>query len=95
MPSPSLDDVRRSVLDRMERGERAMRLSIVAAALLEALMFVAAFRLIDWQDRTHRLIFVLSVFTYFIIALGLMALGGHVTRTAGRILAALEAHGTR
>ena len=95
MPNSTLDDVRHSVLDRMERGERATRWSIIAAAVLEALMFVAAFMIIDWQDRLHRLIFVLSMFTYFIIALGLIALGGHVTRTAGRILAALEAGGPR
>ena len=45
----------------------------------------------DWRDRTHLLLLVLSVLGYTVVLLGLVALGAHVSRAAGRVLAALEA----
>ena len=93
MPSPGLDDVRHSVLDKMERGERLLKLTMLGAAVLEALMFVTVFLIIDWNDRLHKLIFVLFLFTYFIVVLGLVALAGHVTRTVGRLLSAFDTLG--
>ena len=93
MQSPGLDDVRRSVLDKMERGERTLKLSMFGAAVLEAVMFVTVLLIIDWNDRLHKLIFVLFLFTYFIVVLGLVALAGHVTRTVGRLLSAFDALG--
>jgi hypothetical protein len=95
MLNRDLDSVRRSVLDRMERSERLARWAIIAAAVVEALLFVVAFLIIDWDDRLHLLLFVLSVLSYWIISLGLIALGAHVSRSAGRILAALESGGPR
>ena len=95
MTDRTLDDIRHSVLDRMERGERVMRLSLFGAAALEALMFVVAFRLVDWDNRLHLLIFLFSVFTYFIVILGLVALAGHVSRSAARVIAAIEASTSR
>lgn len=91
MTNRSLDDIRVSVLDRMERGERLMRLALWGAALLEALMFVAAFRLVDWDNRLHLLLFLFFTFSYFIVVLGLLALAGHVSRSVGRVIAAFEA----
>lgn len=95
MTDRTLDDVRHSVLDRMERGERVMRLSLFGSMALEALMFVAAFRLVDWDNRLHLLIFLFSVFSYFIVVLGLLALAGHVSRSAARVIAAIEASSSR
>jgi len=86
----SLDQIRADVLDRMERGERAVRFGMFGAALAELLLFVAAFRLVTWSDPLHRLVFVLAVLGYTIVVLGLFALGGHVTRVAARIVAALD-----
>lgn len=86
----SLDHIRADVLDRMERGERAVRFGMFGAAIAELLLFVAAFRLVTWSDPLHRLVFVLAVLGYTIVVLGLFALGGHVTRVAARVVAALE-----
>ena len=86
----SLDQIRADVLDRMERGERAVRFGMFGAALAELLLFVAAFRLVTWSDPLHRLVFVLAVLGYTIVVLGLFALGGHDTRVAARIVAALD-----
>ena len=95
MTTSSLDQMRSSVLDSMERSAQAVRLAIVAAAIVELALFVVAFLMIDWSNRTERLLFVLSVLSYSIIAAGLFALGAHVTRTAGRLLVSLESSGTR
>ena len=88
--TPDLDRVREHVLDRMERSERVTKLAIFGAALLEVLLFAVAFRLVDWRDPLHKLLFVFSVLSYTILALGLIALGGHVSRSVARVLAALE-----
>ena len=87
----ALDAVRASVLDRMERGDRVMRYAIVGAGLLEAGLFAIAFLYVDWRDHTQVLIFLLAALSYSIIALGMVALGGHVSRTVARVLAALDA----
>jgi hypothetical protein len=88
--TPDLDRVRAHVLDRMERSQRVTRLAILGAALLELLLFAVAFRLVDWRDPVQKLLFVFSVLSYTMLALGLIALGGHVSRSVGRVLAALE-----
>ena len=63
----SLDHIRADVLDRMERGERAVRFGVFGAAIAELLLFLAAFRLVSWSDPLHRLIFVLAVLGYTIV----------------------------
>jgi hypothetical protein len=90
MTNERLDSIRTSVLTRRERAERNMRLGIYGAALTELLLFVVAFRLVDMSNRLERLVFVLSILSYTIIVLGLVALGAHVTRTVGRLLAAVD-----
>ncbi len=87
------DAVRQSVLDRMEREERVVRLAIVAAAVLEGLFFLAALLIMDWNDGTHRLIVVLSLLSYMILGVGLIALGAHISRSVTRIVAVLEGNG--
>ena len=85
-----LDSIRQGVLDRMERGDRLVKGAIMAAAILEALLLVAAIRIADWSNPLDRLVFVLSILTYSVIACGLVALAGHISRSTGRVLIALE-----
>jgi hypothetical protein len=87
--SGRLDAIQAGVLDRMERAEKLMKISVIGAAILEAGLFAIALYLVDWKDPVQRLMFIFAVLSYTIIALGLVALGGHVTRTAARILAAM------
>ena len=84
-----LDDIRQSVLDRMERGDRLVRGAILGAAAVEALLIVSALMLMDWGDRLHRLVFVLSILSYTIVIVGMFALAGHITRGFGQLLGAL------
>lgn len=90
MNSERLDEVRVSVLDRMERAERNRKLAIFGAAAVELVLILVAFMMVDWDVRIERLVFVLAVLSYTIIVLGLAALGAHMTRSSGRILAALD-----
>ena len=89
MTQRTLEDIQASVLDRMERADKLIRAAIIGAALLEAGLFAIAIYLVDWDDPTQRLLFIFSVLSYTIIAMGLLALAGHVTRSVGRVLAAL------
>jgi hypothetical protein len=95
MSANDLDNIRQSVLDRMERGDKLVRGAIVAAAVVEALLLAAALFIADWSNPLHRLVFILSILTYSVIACGLIALAGHISRSTGRVLVALESLNAR
>lgn len=86
-----LDKARESVLDRMETGQKLVRIGTGAAALLELAMLAACILLVDWGDRTQVLLFLIFILSYFILVLGMIALAGHVTSATARILAVLDA----
>ena len=90
MTADRLDTIRESVLTRMERAERGVRLAIIGAALAELALFALAFFMVNWDNHLERLLFVLAVLSYTIIALGLVALGAHVTRSVGRVLSIMS-----
>lgn len=84
------DDVVTHVLEQMDQHARKTKLAILGAAAVEALLMVVAILMVNWDDRTHVLLFIFSVLGYTIIALGLMALGAHVSRVGARVVAALD-----
>ena len=90
MAPNDLDTIRQGVLDRIERHDRNVQLAIIAAAVFEALLLAVAFKLVDWSDRTQVIIVLMSALTYTTIALGLIALGAHVSRAAARVLLAIS-----
>lgn len=85
-----IENLRARALDRAERTERQFKLTIVAAAVVEAVFLVALVWLVDFSDRTHLVILVATVMTYSLIGIGLAALGAHVNRVGLRILRALD-----
>ena len=89
MPPNDLDTIRQGVLDRIERHQRNMHLAIIGAAVVEVGLLVTAFLMVDWTDRTQTIVVIMSVLTYTIIALGLVALAAHVSRTVARVLLAI------
>ena len=93
MPSDRSSDPVSSVLDRIEQHSRHVRLAVLGAAAVEALLLVVCLTLIDWQNDLHVLLFLLSVLTYSVIALGLLALAAHVSRVGARVVAALDSSG--
>ncbi len=95
MSSPDFDSIRGTVLDRMERENMWLKVTIGAAAVAEVLLLVLVLWLADFHDRTHVLIVVSAVLTYTIVALGLVALGVHVSRAVSVLAAALHDHAAR
>jgi len=95
MPAKDLDNIRLSVLDRMERGDRLVKGAIIGAAVVEGLLLAVALFIADFSNPLHRLVFILSILTYSVIACGSIALGGHISRSTGRVLVALESLNAR
>ena len=87
---PTVDDIREGALRRMERHAATVRIALLGAAAVEGLALILALWLVDWSNRTHVLVFVMSVLGYTIIVLGLVALGAHISRASSRIVAVLE-----
>ena len=90
MTHDRLAEINSSVLDRMERADKLARAAIMAAVVFEAALMAVALYLVDWTDHLQRLLFIFSILSYTIIAMGLLAIAAHVTKTVSRVLAALE-----
>src|SRR5262249_24394437 len=88
--APNLDRVRGAALDRIERGERQQKATILAEGLMEAALLLGFVVLGDLRHRVHLLIFLAAVAVYGIVCLGLVVLGIHVTKCTERVLKALE-----
>jgi len=84
------DEIRRRVLDRMERSETMVKLAIVAAAIVEGACLILLLALIDFANRDQVIVLIAAVLVYMTIGLGLIALGAHVSRSTLRILQALD-----
>jgi hypothetical protein len=95
MRAKATEDVVAGVLDRMDHHARMTKLAILGAAAVEGLLMVIALLKVDWADSTHVLLFVFSVLGYTIVALGLVALGAHVSRVGARVVAALDGRSPR
>ena len=80
----------RTALDRLDRANRRVQLTIILAATIEAILLALVFMVVDFGDPLHRLVFLLAVLTYFTLALAIVALGAHVSRVQERMLIALE-----
>jgi hypothetical protein len=84
------NDVVSGVLAQMDQHAQRVRMAVFAAVAIEGLLMLVAMLKLDWSDRTQVLLFIFSVLGYTIVALGLAALGAHVSRVGARIVAALD-----
>ena len=80
----------RVALDRIDRANRRVTLTILLAAAIESILLVFVLMVIDFKDPLHQLVFLLAMLTYFTLALAIVALGAHVSRVQERLLTALE-----
>lgn len=87
-----LDKIRGSVLDRMDRSTRLMKVALIGAAIAEAALLGEGIVSIDFSVRQERVMYLLFLAAYMIITLGMIALGAHISRTAYRVISALEKH---
>ena len=86
----NINEIRASALDRIERAESRYRVAFFGAVAIEALFLAGFLLLANFSDRTHVLLLVATVAIYTILALGLLALGSHVTRSTLRVIKAIE-----
>jgi hypothetical protein len=85
----TLDQVRSETLDRIARAERLSRLAIIGASLVELLFLLAFVFLADFHDRTQLLLFLSAIALYWMVGLGLLILGAHVSRNTQLVLKTL------
>ena len=99
MTSPAPTTASRAALDRLDRANQRVTMTIILAAAIEAVLLVFVLLVIDFKDPLHQLVFLLAMLTYLTLALAIIALGAHVSRVQERLLTALEllreAPGTR
>ena len=99
MTSPAPTAAGRAALDRLDRANQRVTMTILLAAAIEAVLLVFVLMVIDFKDPLHQLVFLLAMLTYFTLGLAMVALGAHVSRVQERLLTALEllreAPGTR
>jgi hypothetical protein len=88
-PGRETDTIRAAALDRIDRAERGFKLAFAAGALVELAFLVAFLLLADLGDRTHVLLLLATVALYTLVAIGLVALGAHVTRSTLWVLQAV------
>ena len=86
----SVDRIRRTALDQLDKKEKASWWLHVAAAVVEGTGLVLYLWLMDFSDRLHWLIFIAACLVYGTLALGLFALGAEVRASVQRILRAIE-----
>jgi hypothetical protein len=87
--TPDLDRIRKESLDRAERSERNYRLAFAGAAAVEAAFVLGFLALADFSDRLHVLLLLSTVAVYTLVALGLVAVGAHVSRNTQLVLRAV------
>ena len=79
-----------AALERLDRANQRVTRLILLAAAVEGVLLIAVLLAIDFADPLHRLLFLLSMLTYFTLGLAIVALGAHVTRVQERLMTALE-----
>ena len=80
----------REALNRIERSERNYKLALASAVALEAGLLTGFLLLVDFSNQLHTLLFLATVGVWSLVALGLIALGAHVSRCTERVLKAIE-----
>ncbi len=91
----NIDGIRGAALDRIDKSGQHYRMAFFGAAVIEALFMAGFLLLADFSNRTHVLMLIATVAVYTIIALGLAALGAHVSRNTLRVLKAVELLGNQ
>lgn len=88
--TPTSDAARQTALNEIEQREKASKWVIIAAALIESILLLAIFTVIDLSNKTHTLIFFTAMLVYLPVCLGMLALGIHQSRNTKRMLLAMQ-----
>ena len=93
MSETDLNRIREGALGRIDKSRRAALGYLIVAAIFEALALVLLFVVMDFDDKTHLVIFLAACLVYGPLAFGLFALRAYIDLSAQRILRAMEASG--
>jgi hypothetical protein len=85
-----LDQVRNAALKRIERSEKNFVRAILAAAGVEGAFLLTFLFKMDAHNHLHQLLLLATVGSYWIVCLGIVALGFFVNRGNLRLLKAIE-----
>jgi hypothetical protein len=80
----------RTALDEADRHEREARFALIGMAVVEAGLLALALYLMDFDDRTHLLMFVLSMLTYLTLALAMLGFAARSSGSNARVLHAIQ-----
>ena len=86
----SVDRIRRTALDQIDKRDKASLRLQIAAAIVEGIGLILYLVLMDFSNRLHWLIFIAACLVYGTVMLGLFALGAEVKASVQRILRAIE-----
>lgn len=84
------DTARQTALHEIEQRENAGKWAIIAAAMIEGILFLAIFMVIDLTNETHKLLLLIALLVYLPICLGMAALGIHQSRNTRKLLLAMQ-----
>ena len=84
------DAARQTALNEIEQRQNAAKWTIIGAALIESILLLAIFIVIDLTNKTHQLIFLTAMLVYLPVCLGMVALGLHQSRNTKRMLLAMQ-----
>lgn len=90
MTTNELDAIRRATLERVERSRSLVVKWIIATAIFEGLCLVGFFLLMDFGNRLHLLLLVMTFLIYGTLGLGMVALGAYTRFLNLRVLKAVE-----
>jgi hypothetical protein len=79
-----------AALAAADRRDRVSRLAIYAAALIEAVLLGLALMVMDFDNETHLLIFIVGILVYSTLALGLAAVAARAAAADARLLQAIQ-----
>jgi hypothetical protein len=80
----------RATLDQIDRAQRWMTCSLIAAGVFELAGLLGMALTVNLSDPTHRVLIAMTVLVYGTLAMGLVALGVLLSRNSLRVLQAIE-----
>ncbi len=90
----SVDRIRKTALDQIDKRDKTSWWLHVAAAVVEGTGLILYLVLMDFSNRLHWLIFIAACLVYGTVMLGLLSLGAEVRASVQRILRAIEEVGS-
>ena len=84
------NDIHQKIMDQVERSERDVTVAIVFVAIAELAGLIGFLLLMDFGERLHWLLLVMSFLIYGTLTLGLVALGAFVRHLTLRVIKAIE-----